>query len=265
MRGESQRPGAFTLIELLVVIAIIAVLASLLLPALATAKRKGQTARCQSNLRQIGLGFALYLGDHARYPYGVTLNPDPTASITKGGNSYAGFLGWWYNRLETYVSATWTDSLWICPLNPNQPPNLILDQPGQISFNIAQGSYGYNTVGTDQSLQLWHKGISLGLGHIGNAAGALSLKEADVRSPSRMLMVGDTFYGSSQLSPNAVLKVIPLLKPSDIPKWHTHLTGANIVSCDGHLEYTRDADLYSATEAARSRWNADNEPHPETW
>lgn len=67
-RGTGCRRGrtgsAFTLVELLVVIALVAALAALLLPALAAARAKSARVACLSQLHQLGLGFALYLGDH---------------------------------------------------------------------------------------------------------------------------------------------------------------------------------------------------------
>lgn len=98
--GNSR--AAFTLIELLVVIAIIALLASMLLPAMGRAKEKGKAAQCQSNLRQLGFAATMFEDDNQVYPIGwIDNNP-----------------AIWYRQLQPYLGRSTNVSgqgVFICP------------------------------------------------------------------------------------------------------------------------------------------------------
>jgi prepilin-type processing-associated H-X9-DG protein/prepilin-type N-terminal cleavage/methylation domain-containing protein len=130
--GRAARPGAvagvgaaaFTLLELLVAIGVLAIVASLLLPALSRAKDRGRAVFCLNNLRQWGLATQLYALDHDDYlpPEGT---PNPGESTTNSG---------WYIQLPRqlglprYHDMPWRTnaaiapgwSVWICPANPRR-------------------------------------------------------------------------------------------------------------------------------------------------
>jgi prepilin-type processing-associated H-X9-DG protein len=103
-RLNGKRPGAFTLVELLVVIGIIALLISVLLPALSKARRAANTAKCSANLHAIGIGIANYVVEYsgslpAAYTYvGMTLNggvggvDEQPQSATKGYVHWSSFI-----------------------------------------------------------------------------------------------------------------------------------------------------------------------------
>ena len=98
-------------------------------------------------------------------------------------------------------------------------------------------NYGMNGNGTDA----WQT----------NNLGLDDTAESEVSLPSDMIAIGDHFAFYFGLGPLVVCPV--------------HAGGANVVFCDGHVEYARIREWTKADDIHRARWNNDHQPHPETW
>ncbi len=118
---RSEPPPGFTLIELLVVMGIIAILASLLLPALAGAKERAQDTTCLNNLRQIGIGMRLYQDDHqTRFPPAWVQKRDPVTGQPTGMVDVRWTLGGKSPKDDPHAQRVYAPAE-IRPLNPYVP------------------------------------------------------------------------------------------------------------------------------------------------
>ena len=266
-RGVRASPG-FTLVELLVVIGILVVLIALLLPVLGKARSHAQEVNCAANLHSIGHAVTMYTQQYGYYP-GLTVEIRTQVRPAV-----------WPVRLRPFLGGN--QHVFVCPgrderfyWTESAPGPVVRAAAADTPYGFVEGerfvlwgmffSYGYNATGAPLSR---HEDCGLGVLINTNIVHSRlrELRASRVRRPSEMIAIGDS-NGDAKEDHQILYDRQPL---NFAPVGRVHRGGANILFCDGHVQWYTQEDVtidarssYGPDEYRKLRmWNYDNTAGP---
>jgi prepilin-type N-terminal cleavage/methylation domain-containing protein/prepilin-type processing-associated H-X9-DG protein len=284
-KGGICRRRGFTLVELLVVIAIIAVLIAILLPVVFGVRRQAMDLYCASNLRQLGVAMTAYTQQNGVFP--LLAFETPSSAFTGHGVA-------WPTLLRKFLRGN--RNVFYCPVQ-NPKCEWKPDAPGPVLYatdfhtqfgyekgerlllNAATGgggtffSYGCNWsgIGAPGSVIKDPAGQAMGYSMWDSSRGwnqnRVCRKVTSVRSPAEFIIMADTTadtYSDFHIGAKEEWQLL-MWRVAVIPA-KVHRGGANVLFCDGHVQWYLQRDLVCkdppvAEEASKQRmWNADNQP-----
>jgi prepilin-type processing-associated H-X9-DG protein len=211
---------------LLVVIAIIAILASMLLPALTRAKAKAHQTKCLSNERQIGIAFLLYAEENRE-----TYPAAPDWSLVGGhlgkATAYSSNVYGWTNRpLNRFLPAP---EVYFCPADRG---DALVDELRQKKIETCYAAYGTSYL-VQWALDTWRVKHVAGDSRFPNTPEGKPIKTGEVaRRASSKIIQGDWNWHGNRHDPT-----LPTYSKSSM--WHNYRaqTRFNMLFGDGHVEF----------------------------